>query len=71
MFTAFISLNLAVLNAMPFPALDGGRVLFILIEAIIRRPLPRSWQNYANAAGFLLLMGLILILTVRDIGRLF
>lgn len=71
MFTAFISLNLAVLNAMPFPALDGGRVLFILIEAIIRRPLPRSFQNYANAAGFLLLMGLIVVLTFRDISRLF
>ena len=71
MFTAFISLNLAVLNALPFPALDGGRVLFILVEAIIRRPIPQKFQNYANAIGFLLLMTLILVLTVRDIARLF
>lgn len=71
MFTAFISLNLAVLNALPFPALDGGRVLFVIIEAIIRRPLPRKWLNYANLVGFALLIVLLILLTVRDVGRLF
>jgi regulator of sigma E protease len=70
MFTAFISLNLAVLNALPFPALDGGRVLFVLIEAVIRRPLPRKWLNYANLIGFALLILLLILLTVRDVGRL-
>lgn len=69
-FTAFISLNLAVLNIMPFPALDGGRLLFLAIEAIIRKPLPQKFTNTANLIGFSLLMLLIVVVTFKDIAKL-
>lgn len=68
---AFISINLAVINILPFPALDGGRILFTLIEAIIRRPLPRKFVEWTNGAGFLLLILLMLIITVKDVIHLF
>jgi regulator of sigma E protease len=69
-FAAFISINLAAINILPFPALDGGRILFILIEAIIRRPIPRAWANGINLAGFGVLMLLILVITVKDVMAL-
>ncbi len=69
-FTAFISINLAVINLLPFPALDGGRLLFVGIEAIIRRPINARIQNVANLVGFCLLILLMLIVTYQDILRL-
>lgn len=66
-FTALISINLGVINLIPFPALDGGRLFFVLIEAIIRRPLPVSFVRSANATGFILLMLLLVVITYRDI----
>jgi regulator of sigma E protease len=70
-FTAFISINLAVINFMPFPALDGGRVFFIIIEAIIRRPISSKILNSVNALGFVLLMLLMLFVTYHDVVKLF
>ena len=70
-FVAFISLNLAVINLIPFPALDGGRVLFVIIEAIIRRPIKPILVNTINTIGFFILIGLMLIITYRDIVKLF
>jgi regulator of sigma E protease len=70
-FVAFISLNLAVINLMPFPALDGGRVLFVLIEAIIRRPIKPKIANTVNAVGFFILISLMIIITYRDIMKFF
>jgi regulator of sigma E protease len=70
-FVAFISLNLAVINLIPFPALDGGRVLFIIIEAVIRRPIKPKIVNAINTAGFLILIGLMLVITYRDIIKFF
>ncbi|HEU0080930.1 MAG TPA: M50 family metallopeptidase [Candidatus Paceibacterota bacterium] len=70
-FTAFISLNLAALNLIPFPALDGGRVLFVLIEAIIRRPISPRVANTANAIGFGLLILFMVFITYKDIVKLF
>lgn len=70
MFVAFISLNLAVINLLPFPALDGGRLLFVIIEAIKGSPLPRSFAQGANALGFILLMLLMVAVTYNDIARL-
>jgi len=67
---AVISLNLAVINLLPFPALDGGRVLFLAIEGLIKKPLSPKFVNFANAFGFYLLIGLMLVLTYRDILRL-
>lgn len=71
MITALISINLAVINLVPFPALDGGRVLFVFIESIIRRKLPSSFSNWTNLIGFSLLMILMVIITYRDIAKLF
>jgi regulator of sigma E protease len=69
-FTAFISLNLAVINMLPIPALDGGRLLMVGIEALIRRPLNQHFVARANMAGFALLMLLMLLVTIGDISRL-
>ncbi len=64
---AMISLNLAALNFFPFPALDGGRVLFLIIEKIKGSPLPKKIENYANAFGMMILLALMAIVTIKDI----
>lgn len=69
-FTAFISLNLAVINLLPVPALDGGRLLFVAIEAITRKQIPPAWAGYLNLAGFVLLIALMLAVTYSDITKL-
>ena len=68
---AIISINLALINIVPVPALDGGRLLFVLIEAILRRPLPSGIANVANTIGFGLLILLMVIVTGSDILKLF
>lgn len=68
---ALISLNLTVLNILPFPALDGGRLFFILIEKIKGSPLPQNFERTANTFGFILLLLLMIAITARDIVRLF
>ena len=70
-FVAFISLNLAVINLIPFPALDGGRVLFVIIEAIIKRPIKPKIANTLNTVGFFILIALMLVITYRDILKFF
>lgn len=70
-FAALISINLAVINLIPFPALDGGRFFFILIEGIIRRPLPAKVTSWTNTIGFAALMLLMLVVTYHDIVKLF
>lgn len=67
---ALISLNLAVINLLPVPALDGGRLLFVIIESIIRRPLPTVFAQTANTVGFLLLILLMIAVSISDIGKL-
>lgn len=69
--TAIISINLAVINLLPFPALDGGRLLFVFIEAIIRRPISPKFVNYANTVGFAFLILLMIVVTTNDIIKLF
>jgi len=69
LFTALISINLAMINILPFPALDGGRLLFIVIESIIRRPIPLKVQNIFNVVGFALLMLLMVVVTFHDIAK--
>lgn len=68
---ALISINLAVINLFPFPALDGGRLFFLLIEAIINRPIPGAFVRYANVVGFGLLILLMIVVTSHDILKLF
>jgi regulator of sigma E protease len=67
---ALLSLSLAVLNILPLPALDGGRLFFVLIEGLLRRPLNRRFETTTNLVGFALLICLILIITYHDIIRL-
>jgi regulator of sigma E protease len=69
-FVALLSINLAIINLVPFPALDGGRLLFIAIEAIIRRPLNPKFAGWANAIGFFLLIGLMVVISYFDVARL-
>ncbi|MFH0755307.1 MAG: site-2 protease family protein [bacterium] len=70
-FIAMISINLAILNIFPFPALDGGRILFVFIEIIIRRKIKPIIVNYLNLLGFGFLIILMLFVTYGDILRLF
>lgn len=69
-FTAFLSLQLAILNILPIPMLDGGHLLFFGIEAIRRRPLSLKVRMIAQQAGLVLLLTLILLVTLNDLDRL-
>ena len=75
-----ISVNLAILNLIPFPALDGGRILFIAIEKVVelfvdkkKRPyhLPMAFQNWTNLIGFTILIGFMIFVTYHDVVKLF
>jgi len=70
-FTALLSLNLAVINFLPFPALDGGRIFFLLIEKIKGKPIKRETEAAIHNIGFLILIALILLVTYKDIARMF
>lgn len=70
-FTAFISLNLAVINLLPIPALDGGRLLFVVAEAIIGRPIDPEWMGRVNFIGFAFLIMLMVAVTYNDILKFF
>jgi len=70
MFTAFISLNLAVINILPFPALDGGRLLFVIIEAVKGTPIKAQYVAVLNTIGFFLLILLMVLVTWNDISKL-
>ncbi len=69
-FSILITANLGVMNLLPIPALDGGRLLFLIIEAIRRKPLPEKFENYVNLGGFVLLMGLMVVILANDILKL-
>jgi len=70
-FMALLSLNLAVLNILPFPALDGGRVLFLAIEKLKGRPVRRELEALIHNIGFMLLIALVIFITYRDIIKIF
>lgn len=67
----FISLNLAVANLIPFPALDGGRLLFLAVEKIKGSPLSKKMEMWANGIGFALLIGIMILVTIRDVAHWF
>ena len=69
-FTAIISLNLAVINLLPFPALDGGRLVFVAIETVTGRDIPPEWVGRINMVGFGLLLLLMVLVTYNDILNL-
>ena len=68
--TAFITISIGVFNLLPLPALDGGRLLFLVLELIRGKPVAPKYEGYVHAAGLFLLMGLMLVVTFNDIVRL-
>lgn len=70
-FIGILSLNLAIINILPFPALDGGRLLFLLIEKIKGRPIKKEIENAFNNIGFMILIALIIFVTFKDVMKLF
>lgn len=67
---SFLSINVGFVNLLPFPAFDGGRLVFLIIEKIRKKPVDSKIENIIHAVGFILLMILMLIITIQDIGRL-
>jgi len=70
-FTAILSLNLAILNILPFPALDGGRLIFLFIEKIKKSPVKIEIENRFNQVGFLILILFLIFITFKDIQKMF
>ena len=69
-FMAILSINLAILNIMPFPALDGGRIFFLGIEMVIGKKLKNKIEGYVHTVGMVFLLGLMVLITVRDVIKL-
>lgn len=65
--TGFISVNLAVINLLPLPALDGGRSVFLLIETVFKKKVPAKIEAAIHSTGLILLMGLMLIIAIKDV----
>ena len=73
--TALIAVNLAVVNLLPLPALDGGRIFFLLLNGVLyllfRRKIAAKYEGYVHLAGLVALMGLMLVVTFSDVGKIF
>lgn len=69
--TAIVSLTLAVMNALPIPALDGGRWFTMVLFRLLKKPLTKEIEEKIQTVGFMILMGLIIIVTIADVGKLF
>jgi len=69
--TVLLSINLAIINILPFPALDGGRLFFLLIEKIKGSPINQRIEKAVNSAGFAFLILLMVLITIRDVIKLF
>ena len=68
---AFIAINIGVFNLIPFPALDGGRFILIIFEGITGKKMPAKVESVINNAGLIFLLGLMAVVTVNDIFKLF
>ena len=67
---AYITINVGVFNLLPIPALDGGRMFFLLVGALFRRPIPARYEAYINAAGMLILLFFVGLVTFSDVMKL-
>lgn len=67
---ALITVNLGVFNLLPIPALDGGRLIFIIFEMIFRKPVPQKYEALVHGIGFAILIGFMLLITAKDIFSL-
>jgi regulator of sigma E protease len=70
-FSGILSINLGIMNLLPIPALDGGRILFVLLEKIVGKRRIQNIEGYAHYAGFILLVGLIILVSLRDVANIF
>ena len=74
-FAALLAVNLSVMNLLPIPALDGGRIFFLAVDALslalFKRKVPEKYQAAVNTAGFVVLMGFMLVVTFHDVFKLF
>jgi regulator of sigma E protease len=70
-FAAMISINLAIMNILPIPPLDGGRLFFLLLEPIVKKKHLEKIEYWANYSGFIVLIGLIVLISIRDVWNLF
>jgi regulator of sigma E protease len=70
-FAAILSVNLGIINALPFPALDGGRILFILIEKVKGSPISQKTEQMFHTIGFILLITLMIFITFKDVTKFF
>ena len=61
------TINLGIFNLLPLPALDGGRIIFILIELVTRKPVPQKYEGLVHTIGLVLLLGFMLLITAKDI----
>lgn len=68
---AFITINVGVFNLLPIPALDGARLVFLIIEGIRRKPVNPKYEGYIHAAGLIAMLLLMVFVTFNDIVRLF
>jgi regulator of sigma E protease len=69
--SAILSINLGIMNLVPFPALDGGQIVFVLIEAITGKKVPAKYEGWVNTIGFGLLILLMIVVSVKDVKGLF
>ena len=69
-FAVLLSANLGVMNLLPFPALDGGRLVFLIIEAIRRKPIDREKEGMVHAAGMIFLLVLMVFILFNDVRKL-
>lgn len=68
---AFITINIGVFNLIPIPALDGGRLFFLIAEGIARKPILPKYEKYIHAAGMILLLALVAVISIKDVVYLF
>jgi len=66
-----VSVNLAIVNVLPFPALDGGRIIFVLYELLFKKKANKKFEALVNNLGMMVLLGLILLVTIGDVRRIF
>ena len=69
--TAYLSINVGFMNILPFPAFDGGRAFLLIIEKITKKKVPLKVETIINNIGFMLLMGLMIFITIKDVLKLF
>jgi len=70
-FFGVVSVNLAIVNVLPFPALDGGRIIFVFYELLFKKKANKKFESLVNNLGMMVLLGLILLVTIGDVKRIF